>query len=64
MFSSYRGDEKEARKFTNKEPMPSLTSREREWIEEAMKIIIRRVGEKENLSNPKKITMSDLSPLN
>lgn len=55
-----KGDEKTARKVTVKEKLAPLSNKEINWIEEAVKALIRRMGELENIHMVPFINISDL----
>lgn len=58
-----KGDAKTARKVPMKGKMVPLNDKEKKWIEEATKIIIRRTGELEDIQMVPFINMSDLPKL-
>jgi hypothetical protein len=64
---STRGDAMTARKIiktkTPKVPLIALTVQENEWVEAAIKILIRRVGESAHIDSLPEITMASLPPL-
>lgn len=62
-LTSNKGDAKTARKFKNPLSRTQLINEERIWIEEAIKLLIRRVGERQHLTLLDEVTMSNLPPL-
>ena len=58
-----KGDAKTARKVPMKGKVVPLNDKEKKWIEEATKIIIRRTGELEDIQMVPFINMSDLPKL-
>lgn len=58
-----KGDAKTARKVPMKGKKVPLNNKEKKWIEEATKIIIRRTGELEDIQMVPFINMSDLPKL-
>lgn len=59
-LTSNRGDTMTARKFTNSGSMNKLSGKEIKWIEEAVKVLIRRTGDLANIQLVQLITMADL----
>jgi len=57
-----KGDETEARKITESSPDP-LSQSDRDWIDAAIRILIRRAGELGDTNALPKIEMGDLPPL-
>ena len=57
------GDERTARKITRASTVRAPTTKERIWIEAAIKAMIRRVGEIDSASSQPEITMNDLPEL-
>jgi hypothetical protein len=64
-LSSVKGSPQEARKFPKRGSFDPLVPEERQWLIEATKALIRRVGEREaNRATPlKRIKMNDLPPI-
>ena len=62
-LTSERGDARTARKFGRKAVRIPLTATESNWVQEAIKILIRRVGESSHVATLPLITMADLPPL-
>jgi hypothetical protein len=64
-LTSVKGSPQEARKFPKRGSFDPLVPEERQWLIEATKALIRRVGEREaNRTTPsKQIKMSDLPPI-
>lgn len=62
-LASNRGDEKTARKVWPRRALTPLSPQEAAWIEAAIKVIIRRVGEGRVNTSLLEITMSDLPSL-
>jgi len=58
-LTSTRGDAKTARKFPKKGDLIPLSKNENKWIEEVVKVLIRRTGELENIQLVQRITMND-----
>lgn len=61
-ITSTRGSAETARKFTSKGPGPA-TRKEREWVEQAVRALIRQVGIHDAGHQPKMLTMGDLPNL-
>jgi len=60
-LTANRGDPMTARKVPDKgRSMTALSEKEKKWIEAAVKILIRRMGELANIQTAKLITMTDL----
>jgi len=60
-LTANRGDPMTARKVPDKDrSMTALSEKEKKWIEVAVKILIRRMGELANIQKAKSITMNDL----
>ena len=58
-----KGDERTARKADKKKPFIALSTIEIQWIEAAIKAIIRRVGEAISCNHATQLTMNDLPTL-
>ena len=59
-FTFHLGDDMTARKFHKKRNAKELSREKIKWIEAALKILIRRTGELENIQLIQHITMNDL----
>jgi hypothetical protein len=59
-LTSERGDPSVARKFPRRVPPTPLTATEIAWIEAAVRAIIRRVGDVQQIAHLPEITMGDL----
>jgi len=62
-LTSKRGDARTARKFGRAASRTPLTIAESSWVEEATKVLIRRVGETSHVATRPMVTMADLPPL-
>lgn len=62
-FASHRGNFQTARKVSKDSNVSPLNSREVDWIDTLIKMIIRRMGERSPTSTFPQITMDDLPPL-
>jgi hypothetical protein len=64
-LSSVKGDKSTARKAVHgKSEFSPLSDSEQRWIETAVKLLIRRIGEYSQSHELQKIEMRDLPPLN
>ena len=59
-LTANKGDAETVRKFPKKGSITALNEKEKKWIEAAVKILIRRMGELANIQAAKSITMTDL----
>jgi len=59
-LTANKGNAETVQKFPEKGSINPLSEREKKWIEEIVKIFIRRMGELANIQSVKLITMSDL----
>jgi len=62
-LSTNSGDADAARKFQAKLPLTRMPDKERAWLEAAVPLLIRRLGEHTAAADLERITMASLPPL-